>query len=255
MQAQYLQEAIDTVRAQTYPYWECVIVNDASPDHTAVVAETAAASDVRIRVIHKSENQGLSAARNTGILAGTGDFIVPLDADDKLAPSFLEECIQVFDESPKIKVVYSNVQCFGIRNDYVERPDFNMTALMHQNIFQPVTMFKRADYLSTDGYRPIPYGYEDWDFWIQMLNENDEAFKISKPLVFLRVKEHSMVTEISQSFEKDQRARELIYQMNRRKYQQKVPELAIWFESKNNAKSLYLFLLKLKLRLSKYWKQ
>ena len=81
-QAGFLSDAIESVLAQTHPYVEIIVVDDGSPDNTSDVA----LSYPGVRCI-RQENQGLSAARNTGIRESTGDFLVFLDADDRLTPS------------------------------------------------------------------------------------------------------------------------------------------------------------------------
>ena len=83
-QGEYLSETLNSVLNQTYPYWECIIVNDGSTDNTKEVAALFCQKDNRFHYIEK-ENQGPSIARNTGINASQGEFILPLDADDIIA--------------------------------------------------------------------------------------------------------------------------------------------------------------------------
>jgi glycosyltransferase involved in cell wall biosynthesis len=80
----YLCSCIESVISQTFTGYECILVDDGSPDNCPVLCDDYAARESRFRVIHK-ENGGLSDARNTGILAATGDYLVFLDSDDTLA--------------------------------------------------------------------------------------------------------------------------------------------------------------------------
>ena len=84
-QAGFLTDAIESVLAQTHPHIEVIVVDDGSPDDTSDVASRYP----RVRCI-RQENQGLSAARNTGIRESEGEFLVFLDADDRLTPSAIE---------------------------------------------------------------------------------------------------------------------------------------------------------------------
>lgn len=77
----YLDQCIESVLAQTYPYLEAVLVDDGSPDRSGIMCEEWAVKDRRVRVIHQ-QNGGLSAARNTGIRHATGDYVLFLDSDD-----------------------------------------------------------------------------------------------------------------------------------------------------------------------------
>lgn len=85
-QSQYLDECLQSVLDQTYPDWECIIVNDGSPDNTEEVARKWVEKDVRFKYFYK-ENGGLSSARNFGILKSEGVFVFFIDADDHL-PNF-----------------------------------------------------------------------------------------------------------------------------------------------------------------------
>ena len=110
-QAQYLPEALASIQAQTLKEWECIIINDGSPDNTADVAREWVKSDLRFRYIEKP-NGGLSSARNAGIKAARGEFLQFLDADDLLESDKLAWQIQVLNHNLHIGIVYSDVRYF-----------------------------------------------------------------------------------------------------------------------------------------------
>lgn len=85
----YLRRCIDSVRDQTYDDWELVCINDGSTDNSAAILDAYASRDARVRVITK-KNAGVSAARNDGLAAAHGDFILFLDSDDFIHPQTLE---------------------------------------------------------------------------------------------------------------------------------------------------------------------
>ena len=111
-QAGFLPEAIASVRAQTYPHWECVIVNDGATDDTARVAEQLAETDQRIRVVHQA-NRGLAGARNRGLEEARGHLVQFLDADDLIAPDKLAAQVRVLEGDPDAAVVYSDFAYFN----------------------------------------------------------------------------------------------------------------------------------------------
>ena len=94
-QAQYLEDALQSVVFQTYKDWECIIVNDGSVDNTEIIAKNWLLKDNRFKYLHQ-ENGGLSMARNSGIKLAEGDFILPLDADDKISSNYIEKAIEEF---------------------------------------------------------------------------------------------------------------------------------------------------------------
>ena len=104
-QAQYLAEALESVLNQTHQVWECIIVNDGSPDNTEEVAMEWCKKDTRITYLKKA-NAGLSAARNSGIAIAQAEFILPLDADDKLGYNYISLALKEFELDSTIKVVY-----------------------------------------------------------------------------------------------------------------------------------------------------
>ena len=86
---QYLPAALDSLRAQTCPDWEAILVDDGSPDGCGALCDAAARQDVRFRVIHQ-KNAGVGAARNAGLAAARGTYVQFLDSDDALEPQMVE---------------------------------------------------------------------------------------------------------------------------------------------------------------------
>lgn len=111
--ARYLPEAVSSVLAQTFRDWELVIVDDGSTDNTVEVTQALIGRhpDRRIRLVQQS-NAGVSAARNTGIEASTGRYILPLDADDVIAATMLEKTVGVLDSDPGIAIASTDVFTF-----------------------------------------------------------------------------------------------------------------------------------------------
>jgi glycosyltransferase involved in cell wall biosynthesis len=238
-QAQYLPDALESVLAQTYTHWECVVVNDASPDDTANVAKSYAEKDPRISVLNLPHNGGLANARNLGIAATTGKYIIPLDADDKLHPDFIVSTLGMYESLPEVKVVYTDAQHFGDDNSYAKRDDMVMKDLCIRNFFQPIALFSRNHFLQTAGYRQHIFGYEDWDLWLQLIDKVEHAKRIPEALVYLRVKAKSMITELTGNEKMEQKVREQLYRYNRKKIQKHFPSLALSYERKFPQKDWY----------------
>jgi glycosyltransferase involved in cell wall biosynthesis len=104
-QAPFLGDAIRSVLNQTYPHFEVIVVDDASPDATSNIVKSFV--DPRVKLIVHSENRGLSASRNSGILASTGTILAFLDADDMFLPDKLRMHLELLTSHPNIGVTYN----------------------------------------------------------------------------------------------------------------------------------------------------
>ena len=89
----YLEKCVQSILAQTEADFELILVDDGSPDRCGAMCDRLAQTDARIRVIHQ-ENQGLGAARNTGIQAASGDWLLLVDSDDWIEPQLLEKALE-----------------------------------------------------------------------------------------------------------------------------------------------------------------
>ena len=90
----YLSQCIESVQNQTFKDWELILVDDGSTDNSSKICDEYSAKDNRIRVIHK-ENGGLSSARNTGLDAAIGNYVIYLDSDDYIATEMFEKMLDV----------------------------------------------------------------------------------------------------------------------------------------------------------------
>ncbi len=104
--AQYLHEAVESVRTQTYANTEIIIIDDGSTDETPSIVRRWS-GDPRVRFI-RQENQGQTGAKNRGIAEASGEYVAFLDADDRWVRHKLEKQIPRFRDSPKVAVVYSD---------------------------------------------------------------------------------------------------------------------------------------------------
>lgn len=192
-QSQYLAEALQSILDQTHTNWECIIVNDGSPDDTATIASTWTIKDSRFKYLEK-ENGGLSAARNSGITMADGEFILPLDADDRINSKYLELAIQEFERDPNLKLVYCKAEKFGDESGVWDLPDFSLYNLSQNNLIFCSAMFKTKEWKVIGGYDvKMIYGWEDWEFWISMLKNGGGVKKLEEVGFYYRVKSNSML--------------------------------------------------------------
>lgn len=165
----WLPETLDSVLAQSMSDWECIIVDDASPDRCGAIAEEFAARDSRFRVIHNEENRYLAASRNIAIEASRGRYVMPLDADDMLTPDALEILTHALDVDRTIHVAYGGMEFLepdGERWHSGWPMDFDhRNQLMQRNLLPYCSMFRREVWELLGGYRERFRTAEDADFW------------------------------------------------------------------------------------------
>ena len=106
-QGGFLRDALDSLLAQRYKHWECLIIDDGSTDDTQKIAQTYIQRDGRFCYLFK-ENGGLSSARNAGLDSANGKYIQFLDADDALHPNKLQASVEWFDKRPESCVVFTD---------------------------------------------------------------------------------------------------------------------------------------------------
>lgn len=187
-QAQFLPETLQSVLDQTYSNWECIIVNDGSPDNSEEIALEWCKKDSRFRY-HKKENGGISSARNAGLILAKGDYIQFLDSDDLLEKdklmhqsSFFHLTIDIivsgyrhFESSEgksKLRIIgrhgsipetvitmYDNTDLINLFN---RRNPFVICA----------TLYKKQVFDIVGNFDEQLHSYEDWDFHLRCSLKN-----------------------------------------------------------------------------------
>lgn len=171
--ARYIDDAIASLRAQTYDALEILAVDDGSTDGTQACLERHAATDSRIRVFAQS-NAGPSAARNTAIRRLTGEYICFLDADDAFLPHKVERQLRFLHEHPEIDLVFSDyyisdshLNLIGLTVPRVQTTD-TYEAFALRNPFPPLApMFRRGLLDAAGEFDESLRMAEDWDFWLR----------------------------------------------------------------------------------------
>ncbi|MBX9950850.1 MAG: glycosyltransferase [Candidatus Obscuribacterales bacterium] len=182
---QYLPEALDSALNQTYSDCEVVIVDDGS---------TIAPSDELLKSLQhervkffRIENSGPSAARNQAIEKASGQLILPLDADDKIAPTYVEKALKFFLDQPDVGIVYCDAEYFGNRNQEWELPPYNFPDILLDNYIFSAALFKKDDWKRVGGYNVnMIHGWEDHDFWLSIVNLKKAVVRIPETLFFYR---------------------------------------------------------------------
>jgi glycosyltransferase involved in cell wall biosynthesis len=212
----FLAEALNSVALQTHPDWECIIIDNGSTDNTRLIAESFASGDKRFKYIYTS-NTGVSAARNRGVAASSGIYILPLDADDSIEPEYLEKALAVITSQPELKAVYCEASLFGIGKGKWNLPAFSMKTMLIENCIFCTALFRKVDFENAGGYsEEMVTGFEDWDFWLKLLKNDTDAYRIPEVLFNYRVRKSSRNNSLSE--EQLLNLRRLIYQNHKALY-------------------------------------
>ncbi|MGD9975008.1 MAG: glycosyltransferase family A protein, partial [Desulfatirhabdiaceae bacterium] len=191
-QGQYIDEAVDSVLSQTYQNIEIIIVNDGSTDPgTLHILETY--DKPKTRVIHTT-NQGLAAARNNGIREASGRYILPLDGDDRIGPTYIEKAVTILDRNPGIGIIYCKAEFFGAVQKPWNLPEYSLDEMLIDNILFCSGIFRKSDWETVGGYRTdMTYGWEDYDFWLSLIERGALVHRIPEVLFYYRISPDSMI--------------------------------------------------------------
>lgn len=187
----FLKECLDSVLAQTYSQWECIVVDNASTDNTKEITNQYIRKDKRITYLYYS-TKGVSAARNAGIKNSNGVYILPLDADDKIAATYIQKAVSVLEKNSSTKIIYCEAKLFGNSFRKWNLPKYSLKEMLFENMIFCSALYKRSDYDKTKGYNEeMINGFEDWDFWFRILKNGGEVYQIPEILFFYRIRKTS----------------------------------------------------------------
>lgn len=203
---QYVKAALDSALEQTYQNIEVILLDDGSDDEVTKQFFATYQAPARVYVL-RTDNQGLATARNTAISAAKGEFIVPLDADDELAPAFVERTLAEMLKDDKTAVVYTDQQLYGDVYEIVVMRDFDFVTELVQNHVSVTSLIRRSAYeqvkrVNGHGYNPnMKYGYEDWDLWIGLGEQGWQFKHVAEPLFRYHKHGTSMIATATEKHE------------------------------------------------------
>ena len=126
------------------------------------------------------------------------EFILPLDADDKIGQTYIEEAISVLENNDDVLVVYSKAKMFGLVNSNWNLPIFSLQKLSERNIIFCSGIYRKESWIEIGGYdENMDIALEDWEFWISLLKNGGEVYRINKVCFYYRIKEKSRNTDVN----------------------------------------------------------
>lgn len=194
----YLTEAIESIPFTKIDYGiELIVVNDGSTD-TFTLDKFKEIEQSGYKVIHQ-ENQGLAASRNNGIRASSGEYIIPLDADNKLHINYLTKAVDILHTNPGIDVVYGDAMYFGNENRLWKSRKFIPAKFVHGNFIDACAIFRKNIWEKVGGYdchMETP-GQEDWEFWTNVFIHGGKFYNLEELCFYYRLRNDAMHVNIS----------------------------------------------------------
>ncbi|HXC69426.1 MAG TPA: glycosyltransferase family A protein [Pyrinomonadaceae bacterium] len=180
----FIGATLDSLAAQTFTNWECIVVDDGSTDNTSEVVQAYAQKDARVRYV-RQENLKQAAARNNGIQHSNGKYFQFLDADDRVERRKLESQVAYLDRYPKIDIVYGDARFFPSESpselmysmwgdDVPWQPgvsgcgrDVLLSLLQLNNILINAALTRRSIIDRVGLFDETLPPVEDWDLWLR----------------------------------------------------------------------------------------
>lgn len=188
----YLDDAIKSVRAQTFENWELILVNDGSTDDSVNIALKYTELDSRIRLINDGENKKLPFRLNQILDESKYNYIARMDADDIMHPDRLKIQLDYLENHQDVDLVSSSMYSIDIYNNItgkrIVNDQVNLDSLLRGNhqIIHP-SIFARKEWYLRNKYNCLSDRAEDYELWLRTLLNNDLKIHIlSDPLIFYR---------------------------------------------------------------------
>ncbi|XMO86577.1 glycosyltransferase [Algibacter sp. AS12] len=180
--AEFVEQSVNSALNQSYSNKEVIVVDDGSDDETKQVLIKL---ENKITKLIVQDNNGQSSARNAGINRANGDYILILDSDDFFESLFCEKAIDVFLKNKEVKIVtcYANL-LFNNGSTHIFKPKGgDIKDFICLNGALGTSMFKKSDWNSVKGYdENMRSGFEDWEFFIRVLQNGGTTHVIKEPL-------------------------------------------------------------------------
>lgn len=196
----FVSKAIKSAYDLVYPNKEIIVVDDGSNEETESIIDSVREY---LDILITQKNQGQSVARNNGIKRASGEYILNLDSDDFFEPSFAGKAVHEFRSDKTVKIVTCQARRFDKKGsiDIFTPRGGEIGSFLFQNSALGSSMFRRKDWEIIGGYEEdlSILGFEDWEFYIQILKKGGKAHVIPEPLFHYQVREGSTTSRIKHS--------------------------------------------------------
>jgi glycosyltransferase involved in cell wall biosynthesis len=200
--ADYVPEALLSVAAQSLHPIDLVVIDDASPDDSSAMVLAWAQENEsrfnRIKLLRHRENAGLGFTRNSGFAAAQTEFVLPLDADNRLRPQACATLLHRVTET-RAAFAYPAIQQFGDKSDIFGTEPYSVLRLQPGNYIDAMALVRKSAWAAAGGYDHVPHGWEDFDFWCRIAERGGFGVSVPEVLAEYRVHDRSMLHTVTDS--------------------------------------------------------
>ena len=187
-QESFIEESIESVVSQTYRNIEIICVDDCSTDNSLDLISKYVDLP-NFKLIKNKKNLGVCITRNLAVEAARGTYILPLDGDDTIEPSYIEKAVNVISSDQRVGIVYCKARFIGGVNKEWDLPEYNPDDFMFINCIFCSALFRKSDFVKVGGYKSyMKYGFEDYELWVSMIESGIKPYRIDEILFNYRQK-------------------------------------------------------------------
>lgn len=191
----YISETVKSVLSyRSQDVIEIIIIDDGSDDYNTLSQLDSLETIKNLTVVHQ-QNKGLANARNQGFKIARAEYVLVLDADNKIRPIYIKESIKILNENNEIDLVYGDLMRFGLEEKQVTIGEFNLAKITIKNYIDACVVVRKKSWKKINGYdenMPI-MGYEDWDFNLRLAYSGCNFFYLEEICFDYRVRKNSML--------------------------------------------------------------
>ncbi|HEY6284180.1 MAG TPA: glycosyltransferase family A protein [Ktedonobacteraceae bacterium] len=190
------QETVRSIQRMSFTHWEWLIVDDGSTTTESLTQlELLAEEEPRVRVIHQA-NGGPAVARNRAVKEASGRYLLQLDSDDMVEPTFVEKALWVLETQPQFAACNSRNVTFGSKNALWPHGFEKYKNCLLENWVTNQAVIRRQAFLEAGGYdERISQGHEDWDLWLNLAEAGHWGYTLPEYLTWYRYHERSRRSE------------------------------------------------------------
>ena len=178
----HIEETLISVKKQTYPNVEIIVVNDGSTDNSIEIINK---NSFDVKIINQ-ENHGPSHARNRGSEISSGKYLLFVDGDDIIDPSYISKCVDILESNETVNIVYTKSNYFDAINKEWKLPEMKLPDFLISNCIPVTAMIRKLVFEEVGRFDENLRYIEDWELWIRIVKKYGGVHCIPEKLFFYR---------------------------------------------------------------------